>query len=328
VIGDELKVTFNDNLIPVPRFRRNLTRTVSAWGAEKQAALARLKIGVIGAGSVGSMIAEALARMGVMHIKILDFDTVEVINLDRLLHTTERDARRKKAKVQVLAKALRKSATAEGFSIDPIEWSVVEEEGFREALDCDLLFSCVDRPWPRSALNFIAYGHLIPVVDGGIKVQRKPDHSIRGADWKAHIVGPGRICLECLGQYDPGTVQMEREGSLDDPHYIQTLPDDHAAKINENVFAFSLSTASLQVLQMLSMVISPSEVSYIGEQNYHFVTGGMDADHGKCRDLCFYPSFIARGDHVGLTVTEKHAKAEHERRLRQPWWRRMVHYLR
>jgi hypothetical protein len=320
VIGDELKVTFNDELIPLLKFRKNLERTVSAWGPGKQGTLARLRIGVIGAGSVGSIIAEALARMGIKHVKILDFDTVEIVNLDRLLHATERDARRKRAKVRVLAKALRKSATAERFCVEPTEWSVVEEEGFREALDCDLLFGCVDRPWPRSVLNFIAYAHLIPVVDGGIKVQRKPDRSIRGADWKAHIVGPGRICLECLGQYDPGLVQMEREGSLDDSRYIETLPEDHSAKTNENVFAFSLSTASLQVLQMLSMVISPSGVSYIGEQNYHFVTGTLDTDRGKCKDLCFYPSFIARGDHVGLTVTGKHAKAEAQRKLRRWWW--------
>lgn len=327
MVGDSLKVTFNDVLLPVPRFRKNLARTVSAWGRQKQANLARLTVGIIGAGSVGSIVAESLARMGVKSIKLIDFDTVESVNLDRLLHATERDAKKKKAKVRVLAKALRTSATAEGFSVEPIERSVVEEAGFRDALDCDLLFSCVDRPWPRSVLNFVAYAYLIPVVDGGIKVKSTPNGTLRGADWKANIVGPGRVCLECLGQYDPGLVQAEREGSLDDPHYIETLPNDHSAKTNENVFGFSLSVASLQVLQMLSMVIAPSGYSNIGEQNYHFVTGRIDVHYGKCKASCPYPSLTGFGDRAGIVVTGKHLKAELERRFRQdskPWWQRTL----
>jgi hypothetical protein len=57
VVGDDLRVTFNDNLLPPPRFRKNLDRTICAWGADKQKSLARLHMGVIGMGSVGSIIA-------------------------------------------------------------------------------------------------------------------------------------------------------------------------------------------------------------------------------------------------------------------------------
>jgi hypothetical protein len=327
IVGHALKSTFNNALLPVPRFRRNLRRTLSAWGPEVQASLARLTIGIIGTGSVGSIVAEALARMGIKNLKLIDFDTIETVNLDRLLHASEKDAKKKRAKVAVLAKALHVSATADEFSVDPIEWSVVEEQGFRHALDCDILFSCVDRPWPRSVLNFIAYAHLIPVVDGGIKVVRKPNGLLRGADWKAHIVGPERICLECLGQYDPGLVQAEREGSFDDPHYIESLPTDHIARVNENVFGFSLSVASLQVLQMLSMVIAPSNMPYVGEQNYHFVTGNMDVSSSDCKAPCIFQSITALGERAGLCVTGKHIEAEKQRKIRkdyQPLWKKLL----
>ncbi len=111
-----------------------------------QADLARLRIGVIGADSVGSMVAEALARIGIEHLILIDFDSVKTHNLDRLLHATDADVRLARAKVAVLRRALLDSATAQHPTIDALEYSVVEEPGWQQALDCDVLFSCVDRP--------------------------------------------------------------------------------------------------------------------------------------------------------------------------------------
>ena len=311
VVGENgFAVTYTDNLLPPPEFREELKRTISVWGMKKQQNLARLRVGVVGVGSVGSMVAEILARVGIQNLRLIDFDVVEQHNLDRLLHASRDDYQKRRRKVDVLAKALRKSATAKDFVIKAIPYSVTEEEGFREALDCDVLFSCVDRPWGRYVMNLIAYAHLIPVVDGGIAVHTKEDGSLLGADWQAHTALPTRRCLECLGQYDPGYVDMERRGFLDDPSYIQSLPKDHALKRNENVFPFSSSLASLQVLQMLSMAIAPLGISDVGTQNYHFVSGTMDTDDmGPCEEYCVYPSLIGLGDYCQIPATGEHPKA-------------------
>jgi molybdopterin-synthase adenylyltransferase len=316
VVGEEgLDVTFNDQILPPPKFREELKRTISVWGISNQQKIARLKVGVVGVGSVGSMVAETLARIGIQEISLIDFDVVEKHNLDRLLHAQKRDYLERNLKVEVVAAALKRSATAKRFTVNAIPYGVTELEGSRAALDCDVLFSCVDRPWGRYVLNLIAFAHLIPVVDGGIAVHTKENGSLQGADWQAHTAMPSRRCLECLGQYNSGFIELERRGFLDDPAYIQTLPREDGLQRNENVFPFSSNLASLQVLQMLSLVVRPLGISDAGTQQFHFVTGTMDTDPaGTCYDYCPFPSLIAKGDASGIQATGEHPKA---REIRQ-----------
>lgn len=302
VVGDSLAVTFVDRLAPMPKSTDQQIRTISAWGDECQANLVRMRAGVIGAGSVGGMIAESLARTGFEDITLIDFDIVKNHNLDRLNYATGRDIGR--LKVEVLADFLRERATASSFRVDPIVAAVYEEFGYRAALDCDLLFACVDRPWGRYVLNLIAYSHLIPVIDGGIRARANRRGKLAAADWRAHTATVGRPCLQCLGQYDPGHVQMEREGLLDDPEYIEGLPKDHPLKARENVFAFSMSCASLQTLQMLALVLAPLDQPNPGSQLYHFVGGFMEEMKLRsCHPECLFPSIIALGDSSGVSAT-------------------------
>jgi len=319
IVGEKFALSLRPELAKQPVYRPELERTISAWGPKVQSSLANLTVGIIGTGSVGTIVSESLARMGVGHIRLLDFDSVETVNLDRLLFATRDDALQNRAKVAVVADALRNSATASKFMVDPMELSIVEEEGFRAALDCDVIFSCVDRPLPRSVLNFIAYAHLIPVIDGGIQIRvNERSHILRHADWRAHTATPTRPCLECLGQYDPGLVASERDGLLDDPNYIAGLPSDHVIKRNQNVFAFSMSVASFEILQFLSLLVSPSGLNNPGAQIYHFVISSLENDvRDSCNTGCLYPSYIALGDSSPITVTSRHMVAESARAKRQ-----------
>lgn len=317
VVGDNLRMSFHPVLRPAPRFRPELSRTVSTWGQRLQAQVARTRVGVIGLGSVGSLVAEGLARMGVEKILLMDFDRVERVNLDRILHASRGSARRRLMKVDLAAREYRRASTSERPEIVMAKWSVCEPEGFRMALDCDLLFSCVDRPWPRQVMNFLAFAHLIPVVDGGLQaLARASGDGVRRADWFAHTVIPGRRCMECLGQFDPGLLASDREGLLDDPKYIAGLPADHPGRRNENVFAFSMNVGSLELLQYLSAIVLPGALGDPGDQAYHFVPATFDSAHLPCKPNCLYPPLVARGDRTGLILTGRHQLAERRRSWR------------
>lgn len=327
VVGEQIRVSYNLDRLPVSAPTRRTLRTVQSWGRGAHDDLIRLRIGVIGAGSVAQLVAESLVRTGFIHVDILDFDVVEEHNLDRLLHATEADVG--KSKVSVLANRLRGHVVTPEAVVHGFDDSVVEPDGLMRALDCDVLFSCVDRPWPRYALNVAAYAHLIPVVDGGVAVDVRADGEqsaanlsgngplnasapfrLIGAEWRAHLVGPNRKCMECLAQYDPGDVAVERAGLLDDPTYIASLPADHQLRRGENVFAFSMACAAAEVLELLRAVLGPSKIFDAGATLTHWTTATTDRDAERCRPGCPFSHLLqGRGDAVAVDVTGPHPAA-------------------
>ena len=115
---------------------------------------------------------------------------------------TTRATGTERPKTHVARRVTRAAATAEHPVIEVSDLSMREPEGLRLALDHDLVFSCVDRTWPRAVLNAIAYSDLIPVIDGGIAIDTSPDGAMCNATWRTHVVRPGRPCMACNRQLD------------------------------------------------------------------------------------------------------------------------------
>jgi len=241
------------------------------------------------------LIVESLARVGVEWITIIDFDRVQLHNLDRLLGATRRDAQLRRLKVNVGRRLFYRASTAVNPVVRAVAKSVTEPEGFAAALDCDLILLCVDRPWPRHVANYIAYANLIPVVEGGIIV-RTHEGRFRGAEWSARTVGPGRACLRCAGAYDPSMVDLERRGLLDDPHYIQGLDEDHLLRRNENIFPFSMSLASMQVIQFIALTTGLLHMPDLGDQRHFYNLKGSRSQSLCCAADCEFQHMMATGD--------------------------------
>ena len=315
VIDDRLAVSWNNALCPAPRSTESQFRTVSAWGDECQADLARRRVLVVGAGSVGLDIAIRLAASGLGHLTIMDFDVVEERNLDRLIGARRRDARLRRAKIHVARREAEAAATASQGAIYASGRSICEPDGLELALDHDLIFSCVDRPWPRAVLNSLAYSDLIPVIDGGIAIDTFGDGSMRNATWRSHVIRPGRPCMACNGQLDMGSVTVDRQGLFEDPSYIRGA-GQAVMPAGQNVAPLSMNVAASLLAQYVSFSVAPAGFGDPGPIQYAFSTHHLERLDCVAKPHCSVEADEGIGD-LRVELTGQHERAERQREFAQ-----------
>ncbi|MEC3978717.1 ThiF family adenylyltransferase [Amycolatopsis sp. H20-H5] len=313
VVGPGFRIHWNNVVRPAPVVTNSQVRTVSAWGEAIQRDLARLRILVVGAGTVGLDLAIRLAQAGVQNVAVMDFDTVEEVNLDRLVTATRLDARLFRGKVYVARRALRAATTTAIPEIESFDLSVCEPDGEQLALDYDIIFSCVDRPWPRAVLNQLAYSDLIPVIDGGLAITPFADHGMRNATWRTHVISPGRPCLMCNGQIDGAQVARDRAGLFDDDAYIKRAGLDAPARENVSLLAPSVTASMLS--QFVSLVVAPGGLSAPSPLRYSLATHTLEHLQVESRAGCMYEPMTGAGD-MRAKLTKAHAAAEASRLAR------------
>lgn len=308
VIGEHLAVSWNDALRAPPAATNRQIRTVCAWGPHRQADLARRRVLVVGVGSVGLDVAVRLAASGIQNLTVMDFDIVEDHNLDRLIGAVPRDVRLRRAKIHIARRLAGAAATAGNPRIEVSDLSVCEPEGLRLALDHDLIFSCVDRPWPRAVLNALAYSDLIPVIDGGIAIDTSSNSGMLNATWRTHVIRPGRPCMACNRQLDLAQVTIDKQGLLDDPAYI-AHPGVLPITTGQNVAVLSASVSAALLAQYVSLGVAPAGLGEPGPLQYSLNSHFLDHRDDHTRGHCPVEPAEAVGDDRH-DLTGRHPRAE------------------
>jgi molybdopterin-synthase adenylyltransferase len=311
VIGDTLDVTWNNDLVPTPHSGPTQRRSASCWGPNVHADLTRRKVLVVGAGSVGLDVALRLAATGMNTVGVMDFDSVEAGNLDRLIGASSIDAALGRAKVNLARRLMLAAATTRNPTFEFYEHSLCEPDGLAIALDYDLIICCVDRPWARAVLNEIAYTDLVPVIDGGIAIDVFDDgHGMRNATWRSHVIRPGRPCLVCNEQLNVSDVALDIQGLLNDPEYIAGACRD--TETGQNVSLLSISAAASLLAQFVSFNVAPGGFGDPGPLQYWLSTHTLEHVNTATRPHCPYEAALAIGDRR-QELTGVHAAAEAHR---------------
>lgn len=202
---------------------------------------------ICGAGGLGVIVGEILARTGIGKIIIIDKDTVEEENFNRLIYNRN-DINKSKAitlanKLKIIrnAKNIDKSfhLQTEAYENDVIAWPKLEEL----INQSDLIFTCFDNEEARIEVNAYAVQLNKPVFDGGTS-----ENALRGV---VISVIPGKTpCLECY--YSPDTlIYIESE---DNGVSMPRLPCGASLATTMNI------VASLQVDQGFKYILNYGQI--------------------------------------------------------------------
>src|SRR6202049_3840808 len=144
------------------RYRRHLL--IPEIGEEGQRKLLDARVLIIGAGGLGSPTALYLAAAGVGTIGFVDFDTVDISNLQRqILHTEDRIGMRKTESARIALQALNSDVRVVEHN------EMLSGENARELFEqYDVIVNGCDNFPTRYLANDVAIFTKKPLIDGGI----------------------------------------------------------------------------------------------------------------------------------------------------------------
>lgn len=221
-------------------------RQVRAFGADGQAKLNALRVGIVGVGGLGSIVVEQLIRSGVGSVVLVDPDRVEESNLSRVALTRPEDVGR--LKVEVMRERI--LSLDPGARVQAIPSSVCAEEALRALSKVDVLLGCTDNSSSRFALNEIALRFLRPYLDLGSEIHTA-DGKLSSCGGRFTFTLPGAGCLLCAMAIDPCDAASEfrpqeaREADIR-AGYIQGSEEPAPAVMSLNGVVASLGVFELQ----------------------------------------------------------------------------------
>jgi len=146
------------------KYPNRYQRNCMALSQEECASLASKRITVVGCGGLGGAAIEALARIGVGHLRLIDGDVFEQSNLNRQLLCTEDAIGREKA----LVGAERVHSINSEVNVEPIVAYLSEENVADLVRDSDCVIDCLDNFEARFWLAHACQTLGLPLAYGAI----------------------------------------------------------------------------------------------------------------------------------------------------------------
>lgn len=192
---------------PLPGFS-GLAALAPGWPVE---AVQRARLLLVGAGSIGSAVADALALYGVGHLVLLDPDRLRWHNLVR--HRA-RPSDVGKYKVMAIRDDL--AITRPATEVNPLTWNVVSEADRVRAVmnTVDIVVCCADGVAPRRVVSHLARRARKPAVLSCILEDGAVGEVVRLQPWRDHgCLTCRRETLQEHGGIDPEPALDARYGT-------------------------------------------------------------------------------------------------------------------
>lgn len=207
-----------------------------------QKKLAKSRIGILGAGALGTNIANILGRAGIGNLIIADSDRVELSNLQRQMLFVEKDVGRSKA----LAVAHHLGEINSEINVEAFFQEVDKSNFYEIFANCDLIMDATDNFPSRFMLNRMCHKFAIPWVFSGVTASYGQS---------ALFIPHKTACLTCMTSED--------------------LPDEDFPAVNNSGILASIVTAiaSFSTASAIRYIVerySDNQVKFLDVWNQNF----------------------------------------------------------
>lgn len=217
-------------------------RNVRALGQSGQRVLGRTRVGIVGLGGTGSIVAEQLAYLGVRSFVLIDNDPLAATNLNRVVGTVPDDVGVQKV---VCCQRHIDRISAGHATVDAIVGSVLDQSVARHLLDCDAVFNCTDTHASRAIVNQLSYQYFIPAIDLGVRIDAQ-DGEISAMAGRVQMLAPELACLQCQALLDPEIVRREllsEDARRADPYIVgEDVPQPSVISLNGTIASLAVTT--------------------------------------------------------------------------------------
>jgi hypothetical protein len=295
-VGDDLRFWFaEDGIGDIPEQAR---RNVQAFGEGTYRTTRRLRFGVVGASGTGSLVIENLVRSHAGSVLPVDPDKVELKNLNRIPHTTMRDADSGLAKVICLAEAAR----AIGFDIEilPIHASLELPEVIHNLSTCDVVFGCMDTVDGRALLNRLATFYSLPYIDIGVRLDADGKGGVDQICGAIHYFQPGRSSFFTRNVFTADDVFAAAMRRNDPEEYKKRLKQKYIRGVREDspaVMPLNMVFAGLGVMELFARIHpyrSDSNAEYASQ--FFGLSQGIYLHEPEAQDCPSLVRYVGRGD--------------------------------
>ena len=250
VAGDDLRI-YGDPTVRDADARRQ--RLAQAFGTGTTDLLRELTAVVIGCSGTGTPLAEALVRLGIGRIVLIDPKAVRDVNLSRLLNVFAADVG--KPKVDVLKAVI--PHMGYDTEVVAIAEDLASDTAVRAAAGGDVLFGCVDSAKGRHVASRLASHYLLPYFDVGVQIIADGTGGVNQVYRALNYIQPGGSSLLSRGVYTTEELRAESLAVNDPDAYAEQRERGYLVNVAEDrpaVIALNMAASGDAVMDFLARV--------------------------------------------------------------------------
>lgn len=258
-------------------------RNVRFFGKDGQERLRDAKVAVVGAGGLGSHVCQQLAYLGVGEIRPIDYEELDVTNLNRYVTAHADDPVPGSRKVDLCERLIQRIDPA--IVVRKVHAPLRSAEAFEAIQTADYVFGCLDNEGSRLILTELCSAYVRPYFDLATEII-PGDEPIYGG--RVCVTWDGNGCLVCLDEIDIHEAQHDLANSAArrDVHAIYGMVAEELDSKGPSVVSINGVIASLGVTEFMLMATGIREPRRLLTYRGHLGIVAASAD--RPNQDCYY----------------------------------------